>query len=403
MMKKSAGSLLLALILLCPLSAQVSAPVMAEAARGYYQVFSQLGEGDAASLARELNMRFNEYNRIFHFDPQRLPLPLRARIFADKAAYDSYVSSRLGRTRDGAVYLHYTQPEQRELVVLRGSGEEAAMTAHQAFIQFLRAFVASPPAWIREGFSIYYNTLGFDAQAQRLNYRENLVWLDTVKNLGTAAPSKDLPSEARPPLEPVFLADVRGTPEHFQGLSWALVSFFLNSGNMDYFRTLVESFTVLSDSDPAGTNAEAVFKRITQWIEPEVLQKDVWAYLAGRKTFTEYIEAGQAAYTAGDRTEAERNFLRAQDLRPVHFVSPYYLGLLAYEEKDYDQAEAYYRSALAYGADQGLVQYARGLNAASAGRRDDAITFLEQAAAASPQQYGDRAADIISQLRQAGE
>jgi tetratricopeptide (TPR) repeat protein len=392
MMKKSAGILFLALVLCGPLSAQTGAPAMAEAARGYYQVFSQLGEGDADNLAGELNMRFNEYNRIFHFDPQRLHIPLRARIFADKAAYDRYVSSRLGRTRDGAVYLHYTQPDQRELVVLRGSPDEAAMTAHQSFIQFLRAFVPSPPAWIREGFSIYFNTLAFDTQTQRLTYRENLTWLDAVKNPGTAAP----------PLESIFLADIRGIPDHFQGFSWALVSFFLNSGNMDYFRTLVESFTALSDSAPAAGNAEAVFYGITRWIDPMVLGNDFRAYLAGRKTFTEYIEAGQQAHAAGDRAEAETNFLKAQALRPAHFVPCYYLGLLAYEGKAYDQAENYYRSALEYGADQGLIQYARGLNAASAGRRAEAISLLEQAAAAAPDRYGDRAASIISQLRQEG-
>jgi hypothetical protein len=396
MMKKSAGSLFLVLILLCPFglksaSAQVRAPVMAEAVRGHYQAFSQFGEGDADALAKELDMRFNEYNRLFHFDLQRLHTPLRARIFADKAAYDSYVSSRLGQTRDGAVYLHYTQPEQRELVVLRGSPDEAMMTAHQSFIQFLRAFVSSPPAWIREGFSIYFNTLDFDAYTQRLTYRENLTWLDTVKSLGTM-----------PPLESIFLADIRGNPDHFQGLSWALVSFFLNSGNMDYFRTLVESFIALSDSAPAGTNAEAVFSRITRWIDPELLQSDFRTYLTGRKTFTEYIEAGQRAYTAGDTAEAETNFLRALDQRPAHFAPLYYLGLLAYEEKNYGQAEYYYRSALQYGGDQGLIQYARGLNAASAGRRADAINLLEEAAAASPERYGDRAAGIIYQLRQEG-
>ena len=401
-MKKNGGMLVVALVLFAPFgvkfglqsaSAQAGAPVMAEAARGYYQVFSQLGAGDADTLARELELRFNEYNRLFHFDPQRIHTPLRARIFADKAAYDGYVSSRLGRTRDGAVYLHYTQPEQRELVVLRGSPDEAVMVAHQSFIQFLRAFVSSPPAWIREGFSIYFNTLGFDTQTQGLTYRENLAWLDAVKNTAAAAPS----------LESVFLADIRGTQDHFQGLSWALASFFLNSGNMDYFRTLVEAFMVLSDSAPAASNAEAVFSRITRWIDPEVLENDFWDYLAGRKSFAEYIEAGQQAHAAGDRAAAETNFVKALALRPAHFAPHYYLGLLAYEGKSYDEAEASYRAALQYGADQALIQYARGLNAASAGRRADAIHLLGEAAAAAPDRYGDRAAQIIAQLRQAGE
>jgi tetratricopeptide (TPR) repeat protein len=145
-----------------------------------------------------------------------------------------------------------------------------------------------------------------------------------------------------------------------------------------------------------------VFNRITRWVTPEILQNDFNIYLAGRKTFTEYINAGQQAYEAGDRAEARENFLKALDQRPAHFAPHYYLGLMAYEEKAYDQAESSYRSALHYGADPGLIQYARGLNAASAGRRTEAISFLEAAAQASPERYGDRAAAMITQLRQAG-
>jgi tetratricopeptide (TPR) repeat protein len=362
---------------------------MAEAVRGYYRVSSQRGWADADALARELEQRFNEYNRLFHFDQQKLRTPLVVRAFEDRETYNAYVSSRLGRTREGAVYLHYNQPDRRELVILRGSLEEPWMLAHQAFIQFFKAFIPSPPSWMQEGFAIYFNTLGFDRAAEKLTYEENLSWLDEVKNLGLSTP----------PLESVLLADIRGMPENFQGSSWALVSFLLNSGNPDYFRALIESFILLSDSAPAAVNSERVMKQITLRTTATILQRDYQNYLAGRKTFGELIDEGQRAYEAKDYTGAELLFLKAVDQRPSHYAPYYYLGLLAYEEKKYELADGHYRAALQYGADQALVQYARGLNAAALGRNTEAISYLQEAVRLSPLRYKERVENLIPRLK----
>jgi hypothetical protein len=75
------------------------------------------------------------------------------------------------------------------------------------------------------------------------------------------------------------------------------------------------------------------------------------------------------------------------------------LGLLAYENKNYDASDWYYHSALQFGADPGLVYYALGINAAAAGRNVDAISYLEQAGNVSPDRYRDRVNSIIIRLR----
>jgi tetratricopeptide (TPR) repeat protein len=390
MMKKIFNALVFSAVLFGSLYAQDGTGLeMAEAVRGYYQVFSQRGQADADLLAQEMEQRFNEYNRLFHFNGQKLQNLLLIRAFENREAYNAYVSSRLGRTREGAVYLHYNQPERRELVILRGSPEEAWALAHQAFIQFFRAFVPSPPSWMQDGFAIYFNTLGFDRTTGKLTYEENLSWLEPLKNLG----------QPLPPLESVFLADIRGMPENFQGLSWALVSFFLNGGNPDYFRTLIESFLILSDSVSAAVNSEQVMQRITLWADITTLRNEVQNYLTGRKTFGQLIDEGRAAYTAKDYSRAERCFMQAADQRSNHYVPYYYLGLLAFEEKKYEPAEAYYRLALQYGADQALVQYARGLNAAEAGRNAEAVNYLQEAVRLSPQRYKDRVDKLIPRLK----
>jgi tetratricopeptide (TPR) repeat protein len=85
--------------------------------------------------------------------------------------------------------------------------------------------------------------------------------------------------------------------------------------------------------------------------------------------------------------------------RPNHYAPYYYLGLIYYEEKSYDLAEEYYRSSLEYGADEALVSYALGLNAASAGRNIDAVSWLQKASAADPARYKSRADELIGRLR----
>ncbi|GMO27325.1 MAG: hypothetical protein Ta2B_08010 [Termitinemataceae bacterium] len=391
-MKKIFGILFFSAALIIPVMAQsgVMSPVRVEVRNQYFDVISDGGSYDAETLCREMELRFEVYNRLFRFNANDLPGPLRVVAFTDKSAYDSYVSSKLGSTRDGAVYLHYNQPERRELIVNRGSPEESRMLPHQAFIQYFRAFIPYTPTWMREGFAIYFNTLRFDKETRELRYEENLAWLETVKTLDKSHPS----------LESVFLADLRGAPEYFQPVSWALVSFFLNSGgNGEYFRTLTESFMLLSRTKSSGDNAQAVLERLTSWTDLETMRRDYDAYVGSRKTFAELVDFGQKAYTNKEMGEAEQFFLAALYQKPTHYAPYYYLGLLAYEDKNHDMAERYYRSALTYGADSALVNYALGINAATAGRSTEAISYLQTAAAESPERYKERSESIIIRLK----
>jgi hypothetical protein len=159
--KKAFGFLFAAVLLTGSLYAQTLQTNSLNIA--HYALSAEAGaESSLPSLAKELGLRFEVYNSLFRFNPATLSSPMKVRVFADKDAYTSYVNARLGTTRPGAVYLHYSNSERRELVIHWGSPEEAYMLAHQAFIQFFRAFVPNPPTWMREGFAIYFNTLRFD-------------------------------------------------------------------------------------------------------------------------------------------------------------------------------------------------------------------------------------------------
>jgi tetratricopeptide (TPR) repeat protein len=339
--------------------------------------------------------RFAVYNRLFRFDPAQAVFPLRVRAFGNRDDYRDYVSARLGTASPGAVYLHYNQRERRELVIDRGSADEAKNLPYQAFIQFLRAFVSNPPSWMREGFAIYFSTLGFNGEG-KISWEENLSWLDTVKGLDGKTPL----------LEAVLGADSAvysaaagiGSPE-FSGIAWSLVSFFLNSGGEEYFRALTDSFLLLSDSKTAAENSEAVMRRISLWNNMDKLNRDYRAYLDSRKTFTELVAEGQRAWAAGDTAAAELAFTKALNQRPGHYAPYYYLGLIAYGENSYDLAEQYYRSSIQYGADFALVSYALGINAAAAGKNREAVNYLREAAAAAPDRYLEKTESLIARLK----
>jgi tetratricopeptide (TPR) repeat protein len=362
-----------------------------------FEIASDAGADDSAALRLELELRFDTYNRLFRFSAASLERPLRVSAFADRAAYDRYVAARLGASRPGAVYLHYGDGARNELVVNRGAAEEPEMLAHQSFVQYLRAFVPNPPAWMLEGFAVYFNTLRFDPEAGDLLYEENLAWLGTVKTLLRSSASASASAPGVSLTEQALLADARGPT--LQVLSWGLVSLFLNSGgDGEYFRSLTDSFLLLSPDGTQAENAAAVFGRLTGWTEPARIEADFAAYIGRRQTFADIVEAGIRAYGAADYRTAEARFLEAIYQNSDNYAPYYYLGLLAYAEGNHNIAEAYYGTALDTGGEAAAVNYALGVNAAAAGRAGEAADFLRAASDAAPDRYAAKAAKINEQL-----
>jgi len=413
--------LLLILFLLGPVSLRAEAnrelsraEGSAAAERNLYEISADDGAESAVSgLKQELELRFDAYNRLFRFDPSMLSAPLKVRVFSDKDAYDQYVMAQTGRTIPGAIYLHYNDIDRRELVVFRESPEPAAdangqtsapedesMLAHQSFLQFLRAFIPNPPSWICEGFAIYFSSLRVNPEG-KAEYEENLLWLESVKALGPKLPSPQTLLQADITGKPYgnLSGNSEGVPEEFQISSWALISFLLNSGQ-GYSRDLTDSIMLLSPSATAVENSLAVLQRFSLWNDFNVVAKDFSAYLDSRKTFQELMDDGQKAYSRGDLMNAELSFMTARDQRPSEYAPYYYLGLLSYEDKDYDAAEQYYRTSLEKGADAALINYALGINAAAAQRVKDAGVYLRKASELDPVKYRTRADDLLSRIEQ---
>lgn len=358
----------------------------------HYRVYSDDSVKVAQDLDEQLEAYFTVFDRLLRFDPSLLQNKLRVLAFSNGTAYETYVEKKLGEKREGAVYLHYPQRTDCELVLQTGNKKNDQFLSQQAFVQFLRAFIPNPPTWIQEGLTVYYSNLGYDFEKKEPTYKENLDWLSTVKTWGNSAPS----------LESVVLADLSDKPlppTIMRGASWVIISFLLNTDNEDLRRTLFESFMILSPGSTAAENSRAVSDRAALWTDSTALYDDLRTYVESRKTFSELIQGGRDAYAAHDTSKATTYFLSALALEPTHYAPPYYLGLLAYESQSYDLAENYYRSALQYGADPALVNYALALNAAAAGRNSDALDFLYKAEKLAPDRYKAKAEDLRSRLQ----
>jgi tetratricopeptide (TPR) repeat protein len=350
---------------------------------------------DTALLAAELEQRFAVWNRLFCFDPARLASPLAVRLFTSPETYAAYTAARAGRPEQSAsaVYLHYANPAERELAVLSDGGGDLP---YQSFVQFFRAFVPNPPPWMLRGFAAYFSGLRWNAAAGKIGYRENLAWLAEARRiLGNTQP------DAVSGIEQVLKsAEGETQTEYMEALSWALASFFLSNVESEYFRALTDSFVILEPDASARANETAVFLRISLFTDMDALQAELAAHLAALKTADELIAAGLEALAAKKYAAAYALFEEAKEQKPSMPAPYYYLGMTAYEQKDYGDAETRYAEALERGADRALIQYARGMCAAGRGSIAEARKLLEEAAGTEGEErYRALARDLLARMR----
>ncbi|GHU25051.1 hypothetical protein FACS1894164_13190 [Spirochaetia bacterium] len=362
----------------------------AEPIRGqWYEVASDGDIVDAALLLQELEARFAFCNRIFRFDDQNMPGLLKVRAFYDEEAYTQAVDSHRGESGPGAVYIHYWQADRRELIVHRGSPDEQNRLPYQAFIQYLRAFVQEPPAWIRDGFAGYLSSWQWTGCDQQLVHIDEWPWLESVKPVKRNESTwKDFLT-ADPAANP---------PPEFRNLGTAVITYLMEGGNDEYYRTLIECFMNLSVEDSAQGNTLATARRIARWTDPEQFENDFQAFLGKKQTFAEIFAEGQKAYTDKNLPGAEKLFKNAQEMQPDHYAPYYYLGLVAYDSANFAHAEQYFRKSLSYGLDFAMARYALGVNALGAGRVDEAEDLLKQAAQSNPENYQAKVEDILKRI-----
>ena len=150
----------------------------------HYSVIADQGKDQADALSRQMEAYFGLFDSIFHFSADGLTAKLNVREFKDKAGFDDFLHQVVGDTRDDFVYLHYPTPEKSELLVFPKSEPGFSESlAHQAFVQYIKAYIPNPPLWLREGFAVWFESARWNDAAGTLSFPENLAWLATAKSL----------------------------------------------------------------------------------------------------------------------------------------------------------------------------------------------------------------------------
>jgi len=369
-------------------------PEMALSESARYVVYSEGGAARAADLDARLEALFALYNGVFRFDPATLGAKLHVREFSDKAGFDAYLNQVAGETKDDFVYLHYTSLERSELLLFAKDGDSGeASLAHQAFVQYLKAFVRNPPIWMRDGFAVFFESARWDAASRTMTFPENLAWLETAKALQSKGGFLPLGK-----LLSIGQEESRSVLDVFYPEAWAFASFVVNSKNRDYNRLLWDSISTLAPAASLEANQEAVSDLVDVWYGLDAAQAAFASYLSGRKTFGDLLTDGVAAYNAKTYDAAKTAFEAAAALDATSYVPPYYLGLIAYGAGDYSLAEYNYRTALKLGCDPATTNYALGVNAFAQNRMDEAKTYLSAAKTADAARYGAKADELLKRL-----
>lgn len=370
----------------------------------HYSVQTDLGQEAARQIAERLEAATVLYNEFLHFDPERLPSPLRVRIFAAKTDYDAYLTGLIDETREDFVYISYSDASRSELVgFARPLAEFEASGLHYGFIQFLSAYVPSAPLWLAEGIATYLEYSAFDpsaaaaapaAPAGAYRFRPNYAWLDSLKGI-----LRD--ERRRIPLTELLLIgkeDAQRRIEAFYPLAWGLVHFLKNSPERSYNRVLWEAIAALEPSFDLEQNSRRVSERAFAWVPSERLEQDFVDFILGLTTFNDRVRQGVEEYAAGRLLEAEVSFREALVLREDSYIPHYYLGLILYQRRAYAEAAEQYLRARELGVEAALVSYALGVNAFAAQQYDEAVQFLKEAKAADPVAYGAKVDTLLGRI-----
>ncbi len=385
-------------LLLLPTAALLHAQTAFETRTEHYHIISYAGAEHAEAVGTKLEAMLQLYNRYFRFDLSELPRPLRVRIFSDRSGFERYLSDTIGERRDGFVYLHFDDPDRNELLAYAGDSPEFDYElTHQNFIQYLRTFISHPPLWLREGFAVYFEQAEYDEASGQVRYRENLSWLDPLKEI-LEGQAEVQPLELSQMLQ-MDVATARANLDAFYPQAWGMVSLLVQSNRRDINRLLWDSISTLRPGADLRENTDRIYERVFGWIDPDELVSEFLGYIDSRRSFATLVSDGIAAYEDGEPAQAERDLLQALELRGMHHVPYYYLGLIEYDRGNHQPAETYYHRALELGAAEPLTYFALGVNAYAASRYAEAREYLERSAELDPGRFGDRADQLLQRMR----
>ncbi len=388
---------IIALACACVFAFAQEAATFFTAETDHYKISSETSQAEADGTAAILEACLVQYNNVFHFDLSALPGKLTVKVFKDIDSFNTYLGTIVPETRNDFVFVAYSDPTRSELLAFTQEPDKFLPSIiHQGCIQFLKAFIANPPVWLREGVAAYLEASEYDSQATTLVVKQNFLWLDSLKTLvadksgSKLIPFSDLLLLTREAAE--------ANLDVFYPQAWGLVSFLLGSQDKAVNRMFWDTLTALSSSATLDENSQNVRKKAFSWTSDTDFTKQFSSYVAGLKTDQDLLKDGVELYAKGDLDGSEKAFNASLALQPDSNVAYYYLGLIAYARKDYTKADSLYIKAAELGVSGSLVDYALGVNAFAGGNFSDASVFLTKAKDADPAVYGDKVDALLARM-----
>jgi hypothetical protein len=363
----------------------------------HYKVFSETSQSHADEVSGMMEACLSVYNNIFHFDLSAMPGKMQVKVFKTQDTFNAYLTALVSQTRTDFVFVAYSDPLKSELLAF--TKEPAAFLSsliHQAGIQIIKEYIANPPVWLREGIATYFEGSAYDSTTAALTVKPNFLWLDSLKALvkgegeSTLIPISDLLVMSRDAAQSAL--DV------FYPEAWGLVSYLMGASDRNVNRIFWDAISSMDPKASLEENSQRVRTKAFSWIDDSTFEKDFHAFALSMKTGQDLLVDGVDFYSRGDIDEAEKSFRAALIELPSSEVAYYYLGLIAYAEKDYASADQAYQTAATLGVDSGLVNYALGVNAFASGNLADASRYLGLSKSADPTTYGDKVDALLKRI-----
>jgi tetratricopeptide (TPR) repeat protein len=363
----------------------------------HYRVVSDASATAAMEIARKLEAALSLYNEYLHFDLDLLDSRLRVRIFNDKDDYDEYLDRLISETRSDFVYISYSDPRRSELVgFLRPEEDFNPSLLHYGFIQFLSAFVPAAPLWIEEGMATYLEYSQYDPMTESFSWKANFAWLDSLKAL---LASDEVTGQLT--LRDLLLinkAQAQNRIDLFYPSAWGLVHFLLQSPERIHNRILWDSLAALDRTAGLAENSRRVLEKAFRWVGLAELQSAFESFISSLMTFNDLVRLGVDQYGTEQLASARDSFEQALRLRSDNYIPYYYLGLIAYQEKDFDLAQTFYGEAEQLGIDEALINYALGVNAFADQRYGRAREYLLKAKELDGESYTEKCDSLLQRI-----
>jgi tetratricopeptide (TPR) repeat protein len=363
----------------------------------HYRVLSDSSVTAAMEISRKLEAALSLYNEYLHFDLDLLESPLRVRIFSDKNDYDSYLNRLISETRSDFVFISYSDPNRSELVGFQREEEDFDPSLlHYGFIQLLSAFVPAAPLWLEEGMATYLEYSQYDPMTESFSWRANFAWLDSLKKLLS---SEEITGKFT--LRNLLLINkmqAQAGIELFYPSAWGLVHFLLQSPERIHNRILWESLATLDSAASLGANSRLVLEKAFRWVDLTELQRSFESYISSLMTFNDLVRLGVDQYGIEELSSARSSFEQALTLRSDNYIPYYYLGLIAYQERDFELARTFYGRAREMGIDAALINYALGVNAFADQRYDQATDYLLKAKELDAESYTEKCDSLLQRI-----